>query len=97
MFVYVYAYYIIIWDFQSAKQFTKVQALTLPQLCSEFGPGFEGNNLIRWVCSLIHITAGLYIGGNKIKRFGDGEKNQKLEKKKKENFWRFNTFGSSKW
>ena len=25
-------------------------------------------------------------GGNKIKRFGDGEKNQKLEKKKKENF-----------
>ena len=25
-------------------------------------------------------------GGNKIKRFKDGEKNQKLEKKKKENF-----------
>ena len=33
-------------------------------------------------------SAGLYKveGGNKIKRFGDGEKNQKLEKKKKENF-----------
>ena len=25
-------------------------------------------------------------GGNKIKWFGDGEENQKLEKKKKENF-----------
>ena len=25
-------------------------------------------------------------GGNKIKGFGDGEKNQKLKKKKKENF-----------
>ena len=25
-------------------------------------------------------------GGNKIKRFGDGEENQKFEKKKKENF-----------
>ena len=25
-------------------------------------------------------------GGNKIKRFGDGEKNQNQEKKKKENF-----------
>ena len=25
-------------------------------------------------------------GGNKIKGFGDGEENQKLEKKKKENF-----------
>ena len=26
------------------------------------------------------------VGGNKIKGFGDGEENQKLENKKKENF-----------
>ena len=36
-------------------------------------------------------------GGNKIKWFGDGEENQKLEKKKKEKFWSFNTFGSTEW
>ena len=31
-----------------------------------------------------------------IKWFGEGEENQKLENKKKENFLKFNTFGSTK-
>ena len=35
-------------------------------------------------------------GDNKIMGFGDVEENQRVEKKKKLNFWRFYTFDSSK-
>ena len=37
-------------------------------------------------CIKLSISPPPVGGGNKIKGFGDGEKNQKLKKKKKENF-----------
>ena len=44
----------------------------------------------------VEYSPPLVGGGNKIKGFGDGLENQKFEKKKKENFWKSNTFGSTK-
>ena len=41
--------------------------------------------LLRQGCIKLSIPP-LVGGGNKIKGFGDGEENQKFEKKKKENF-----------
>ena len=39
--------------------------------------------------SFFYFLAGLYMGpgGGEIKRFGDGEGNQRREKKKKEKIW----------
>ena len=60
-----------------------------PVLCSDF------TSFVSKLQISFHLRSGVYKveyspppveEGNKIKRFGDGEENQKFEKKKKENF-----------
>ena len=48
------------------------------------------------VCIKLNIPLPPVGGGEKIKGFGDGEENQRVEKKKILNLRRFYSFGSSK-
>ena len=65
------------------------------EYCTEFCLSFNVKKSKVMLFGKVKSNAGVYNveyspppvgGGNKIKWFGDGEENQKLEKKKKENF-----------
>jgi len=63
---------------------TKIALVTLPRVCL-IGLKSQMNSI--FLPSSVTLRAFEKIpGGNKIKQFGDGEENQKFEKKKKENF-----------
>ena len=72
---------------------------------NEFGIGGILTDYKEYLLSTFHLNKTgvhkFYIspsvgGGDKIKGFGDGEEKQWVEKKKKQNFRRYYTFGSTK-